>query len=157
MRKGLEMTTPTQQEAIKLAREKIAYIERHSAAAGSLLMEAHGYLAGKWIGALDDALVHADIAYKAATEALAALDAVKEPEPSHWRAVLVNEIPDGVPVPTPRIAGFQYKKEAEQFIAERKDFKGWEYRLEPLYAAPPMNSEPVQLPLTVDLKSEEAK
>lgn len=56
-------------------------------------------------------------------------------DPVHWRAVLQDR--QGEISPVPRIAGFQDLKSAEQFCAEKKDFQGWNYTIEPLFLRAP--------------------
>lgn len=64
------------------------------------------------------------------THALLA-ELAKVSEPVHWRAILQNH--QGEITATPKIAGFQDLKAAEQFCAEKKDLQGWIYAIEPLY------------------------
>ncbi len=57
-------------------------------------------------------------------------------EPEHWRAVLAA---DEVPMqlnPSLHVVGFRKLKAAEAWVASEKDFQGWHYTIEPLYAAP---------------------
>ena len=66
----------------------------------------------------------------------AKLAALEKQEPVHWRAMLdPNEIPQQLNHHM-HIAGFVTQRAAEDWITERRDFDGWHYTLQPLYAAP---------------------
>lgn len=57
-------------------------------------------------------------------------------EPVHWRAVLDPEqVPHQLKA-SMHAVGFRDQQSAESWIAERLDFDGWRYTLEPLYSAP---------------------
>ena len=64
----------------------------------------------------------------------ARLAELEKQEPVHWRALLsaAQQHMDLVP----NIVGFTTFKAAGQFCAETKDFSGWDYTIEPLFAAP---------------------
>lgn len=57
--------------------------------------------------------------------------------PVHWRALLSEEQRPQQPATRLHVVGFGNKRHAEGWIAEQRDFKGWNYTLEDLYAAPP--------------------
>ncbi|WP_043004924.1 Lar family restriction alleviation protein [Comamonas testosteroni] len=62
--------------------------------------------------------------------------AAEDAEPVHWLAVLDPEqVPHQLKT-SMHAVGFRNQRSAESWIAERLDFDGWRYRLEPLYAAP---------------------
>lgn len=68
--------------------------------------------------------------------ARAALSSAPAGEPVHWRAVLdPAQVPHELR-PDRHCVGFRNKRSAEQWIAERLDFDGWRYSLEPLFTAP---------------------
>ncbi|MDH1766551.1 Lar family restriction alleviation protein [Comamonas aquatica] len=62
--------------------------------------------------------------------------AAEDAEPVHWRAVLDPEqVPHQLKT-SMHAVGFRDQQSAESWIAERLDFDGWRYTLQPLYAAP---------------------
>lgn len=62
-------------------------------------------------------------------------------QPVHFRAVLCREQQDQAIGVVPKVVGFVDKKAAEQFILEKRDFQGWRYNLEPLFAEAPPAAE----------------
>jgi hypothetical protein len=65
-------------------------------------------------------------------------------EPVHFRAVICKEQQEQALGVVPKIVGFVDKKAAEQFILEKRDFQGWKYNLEPLYAEAPAVAQPIK-------------
>lgn len=61
---------------------------------------------------------------------------MEKQEPVHWRALLDPSQIEQQLNRHMHITGFVTQQAAENWIAERLDFEGWKYSLQPLYAAP---------------------
>jgi hypothetical protein len=70
-------------------------------------------------------------------EAKAVIERAKEQEPVHWRAICPEH-----PESRSRIASSDSESAMRQYALEKKNFQGWNYTVQPLYALPPI-TEPV--------------